>query len=178
MNNILKHIMVISIALLLFSSTKAQTPYIRLKDPKDTSVVMIKGLMSKYLLMNDPAFKWYASAHDGFRGDSVVVSNMSHGAGKVQLFVFGGTWCDDSQYILPRFFRLQELSGIPDSTISFFGVDRDKKTLAGISEAMQITNVPTFIVFKNGKEIGRVVEYGKTGKWDAELASIIQQAAN
>ena len=38
---------------------------------------------------------------------------------------------------------------------------------------MNITNVPTIIVMKNGKEIGRVVEYGKTGKWDKELAEIV-----
>jgi hypothetical protein len=33
--------------------------------------------------------------------------------------------------------------------------------------------VPTIIVYKNGKELGRVVEYGKYGVFDKELAEII-----
>jgi hypothetical protein len=28
---------------------------------------------------------------------------------------------------------------------------------------------------KEGKEKGRIVEYGKTGKWDEELASLLMQ---
>jgi hypothetical protein len=35
--------------------------------------------------------------------------------------------------------------------------------------------VPTIIVLKDGKELGRVVEYGNTGKWDRELADIINR---
>jgi len=27
---------------------------------------------------------------------------------------------------------------------------------------------------KDGKEVGRVVEYGKTGKWDTELGQILK----
>ena len=38
---------------------------------------------------------------------------------------------------------------------------------------MAVINVPTFIVMKNGKEIGRVVEYGKTGQWDKEIGEVI-----
>jgi hypothetical protein len=30
-------------------------------------------------------------------------------------------------------------------------------------------------VMKDNKEIGRVVEYGKTGKWDVELAEILKK---
>jgi hypothetical protein len=29
-------------------------------------------------------------------------------------------------------------------------------------------------VMKNGMEVGRVVEYGKTGKWDLELAELLK----
>ena len=65
-------------------------------------------------------------------------------------------------------------SGVPDSVISFFGVNRQKKSLGNIAEAFGITNVPTIIVMKDGKELGRVVEYGKTGKWDNELAELMK----
>jgi hypothetical protein len=33
--------------------------------------------------------------------------------------------------------------------------------------------VPTFIILQNGKEMGRVVEYGKTGNVEKELADIV-----
>ena len=47
------------------------------------------------------------------------------------------------------------------------------KTLGNIADAFKITNVPTIIVMKDGKEVGRVIEYGKTGKWDEELAELL-----
>ena len=76
---------------------------------------------------------------------------------------------------MPKFFKLQEKTGVPDNTITFFGVNRAKKSLGSISEAFNVTLVPTIIVMKDGKEIGRVVEYGKTGKWDKELATVLNQ---
>jgi hypothetical protein len=53
------------------------------------------------------------------------------------------------------------------------GVDRSKKTLSHLAEAMNIVDVPTIIVMKDGKEAGRVVEYGKYGLFDKELGEII-----
>ena len=31
----------------------------------------------------------------------------------------------------------------------------------------------TFIVMKGGKEVGRVIEYGKNGRWDKEIGEIV-----
>ena len=68
---------------------------------------------------------------------------------------------------------LQEKSGLPVERISMISLDRDKKDPAHIAEALGVTLVPTIIVFKDGKEVGRVAEYGKTGKWDKEVADLI-----
>jgi hypothetical protein len=43
---------------------------------------------------------------------------------------------------------------------------------------MGVYNVPTMIVMKNGKEIGRVVEYGKYGIYDRELGEILTGKAS
>jgi thiol-disulfide isomerase/thioredoxin len=84
-----------------------------------------------------------------------------------------GTWCEDSHYIIPKFYTLTDAAGFSNDRITLIGVDRSKKTLSHLTEALNIKNVPTIMVMKNGKEIGRVVEYGKYGMFDKELAEII-----
>jgi thiol-disulfide isomerase/thioredoxin len=84
-----------------------------------------------------------------------------------------GTWCDDSRFIVPKFYSLLDAAGFPQDKVSLIGVDRSKKTLSHLAEALNIENVPTIIVMNNGKEIGRVVEYGKYGAFDKELGEII-----
>ena len=132
-------------------------------------------MINKYLVQNDTSFRWYNTNQKFYAPDSSTLNAFGRTRGKLQFVLFGGTWCEDTQFILPQFFKLQEMSGVPDSVVTFFGVNRDKKSLANIADAFGIINVPTIIVMKNGKELGRVVEYGKTGKWDKELAEIIKQ---
>ena len=165
-------ILVLSFIFSGLSLLNAQTPYTSMVD--DKKVTILNGIITKYILQNDPSFNWYNSSSSGYTPDIRIVNAMEAAKGKVQFILFGGTWCEDTQFILPKFFKLQEQSGIPDESISFFGVDREKKTLSNFADAFKITNVPTIIVMKDGKEIGRIVEYGKTGKWDEELAAMLK----
>lgn len=153
---------------------KAQTPYTSSPDEKHPDVTVLRGIITKYALINNPAFSWYASNQGYYDPPIDVVNAMEAAKGKVQFVLFGGTWCEDTQFVLPKFFKLQEQSGFPDSCISFFAVNRAKQTLGSIAAAFNVVNVPTIIVMKDGKEVGRVVEYGKTGKWDAEMAELLK----
>ena len=165
------------LALLFFmyatSGLFAQAQYEASQDPKHPEVKIIRGLVNKYQIQNDTAFKWYSPGQGGYNPDTATLNAFERAKGKYQFVLFGGTWCEDTQFILPKFFKLQEKSGFPDDAITMFGVNREKTSLGNIAKAFNVTLVPTFIVMKDGKEIGRVVEYGKTGKWDKELASIL-----
>ncbi|MGG9971027.1 thioredoxin family protein [Ferruginibacter sp. SUN002] len=165
-----------TLLILFFSHTIfAQVEYEISQDPKHPEVTIYRGTIDKYLLQNTPEFaKWYKQNQQGYAPDSAVLKSFEKAKDTIQFVIFGGTWCDDTQYILPKFFKLQEMSGIPDSSITLFGVNRKKVALGHIAEAFNITAVPTIIIMKEGKEMGRVVEYGKTGKWDKELAEIIR----
>lgn len=169
------HILLSGILVMLTVAGFSQTPYESNTDPNHPERKILKGIINKNLIKNDTAYKWYAANQKGYTNpDTAIVGKLQRG-NSVKYIVFGGTWCEDTQYILPRFFTLQDKAGITDDRITFFGVDRTKQTLGNIASALNITNVPTIIVMKDGKELGRVVEYGKTGKWDKELADIVAQ---
>ena len=153
----------------------AQSGFEISKDPENPTNHMLVGTISKQLIKNDTAYKWYVANQQSYKPDTGIIKSFAKiKAANIQLVIFGGTWCEDTQSILPKFFKIQEASGVPDENITLLGVNRKKVTLGHIAEAFAITNVPTIIVMKNGKELGRVVEYGKTGKWDKELADIIK----
>lgn len=136
---------------------------------------VLKGFVSRQELASDTAFKWFAENAKGFAPNAEAVQAFARQKDSVNIIAFGGTWCDDTKYLLPKFFALTDAAGIPQERITLLGVDRDKKTIQHLSEAFGIVNVPTFIIMKNGREIGRVVEYGKTGQVDKELGEILKR---
>jgi Thioredoxin len=148
----------------------AQTQYEISNEGQDK---ILKGIISRDLLANDTSFKWYRQNQVGYKPNEIAKTALQKNAPALQLIIFGGTWCDDTKYILPRLFALTDAATFSQDRITLIGVDRNKKTISHLAEALGIVNVPTIIVMKEGKEIGRVVEYGKTGVWDKELADIL-----
>ena len=132
-----------------------------------------KGIISREVLLSDTSFRWYQESLKGYIPNAIAVSGLKKQADSIQLLTFMGTWCEDSQFIIPKFFALLDAAGFPAERVTLIGVDRKKKTLSHLCEALNIKNVPTIIVLKNGKEVGRVVEYGKYGLFDKELGEII-----
>ncbi len=155
-------------------TAQAQSTYTTIEDPNNKTGFIYNGLISKYALQNQPAFTWYNTNQQAYTAPASLMDGMKATKDQVTYMIFGGTWCGDTQFILPKFFKAQEEAGVADSKISFIGVDRQKKSIGNVASVFGITNVPTIIVLKNGKEVGRVVEYGTTGKWDEELAGLLK----
>ena len=169
----MKKLLILSFVAIGFLTANAQTPYTISVDKNN--VTILNGIIQKKDITTNAAFtSWYSGNQTGYKIDTSITNAMANAKNKVQYVVFGGTWCEDTQFILPKFFKLQEMSGLSENNISLYAVDRSKKTLGNIADAFKITNVPTIIVMKDGKEVGRGVEYGKTGKWDTELGQLLK----
>jgi len=159
--------------LLVTNFTQAQIHNYEIsKDPENGEKVL-KGLLSRADIENDTAFKWFGNNMKLGQVNADAVAAFKKHANDIQLIVFGGTWCEDTQNLLPVFYKLIDKSGFPDSSITLIGVDRPKTTLYNLHKAFNATKAPTFIVMKDGKEIGRVEEYGKYGQIDKELGEIV-----
>lgn len=164
----------IFLAALLFSFAfaNAQMPEVS-RDANGSKT--IKGFLTHEQLATDTAFSWFVKNQTMFPPDETLVSALKKHKDSIHILAFGGTWCEDTQMVLPQFFANVKEAGFPDDHITLLGVDRDKKTLHHLSEAFNVTLVPTFIVMKDGKEVGRVVEYGQTGLPVKELGEIISK---
>lgn len=175
----MKKFLVIFVIILAFNFTQfaqaqTQNQYVILKDSAHDNAKMLKGIIDKNDLTSDTLFKWYAESQRIYpHPDTSAVNAFRNNKDEISFIIFGGTWCEDTHFVLPKFYKIQEASDFPENRITVFAVDRTKKTTGNIAQAMNITNVPTIIVMKNGKESGRVVEYGKTGHWEKELTDII-----
>lgn len=134
---------------------------------------ILKGFITKQELATDTAFTWFAQNQQGYIPNANTLEALKANRDSINIIAFGGTWCGDTQYILPKFFALTDAAGISPDRITLLGVDHNKKTIQHLSEAFNITNVPTIIVFKNGKEVGRVVEYGHSGMFDKDLGELL-----
>jgi hypothetical protein len=83
---------------------------------------------------------------------------LSPGAGDINVTLIMGTWCDDSKEQVPRFYKILDMLQFDYSKLSLICVDR-KKSAPDIDLAgMNIKLVPTFIFYRNYKEIGRITE--------------------
>ena len=160
-------------ALLSSATLVAQNQYqVLVERPNEKTY---KGIISREVLTGDTSFtQWYVPNKKAYTPNEAAREGLVKNKDSVQLLVFMGTWCEDSQFIIPKLFALTEATGFSDDRVTLIGVDRQKKTLSHLSEALNVTNVPTIIVMKKGKEVGRVVEYGKSGTFDKDLGEILK----
>jgi thiol-disulfide isomerase/thioredoxin len=168
-----KYLLIIA-AFFTVGMASAQTPEVT-KEADGTKI--LKGFMTKQQLAGDTSFAWYAQNRQGYTPYPAALQSFKTAKDSIYILAFGGTWCSDTKFLLPKFYALAEAAGLAENRITLLGVDRAKTTVYGLEKAFNVTHVPTFIVLKDGKEIGRVVEYGKYGMVDKELGEIVSGGA-
>jgi thiol-disulfide isomerase/thioredoxin len=106
--------------------------------------------------------------------DPAAIAAIKSNAKDVTVLLILATWCPDSKRELPRYFAVMDAAGVADSTLTMVGVDRTKKDTEGLTDKWGVTRVPTFVFFRSGQEIGRVVERVPAGSTlEAEIATLL-----
>ena len=81
----------------------------------------------------------------------------------LKIDVYLGLWCPDSRNNLPPFIKILDrlAAGVP---VRYFGVPRKpSRDVKYYVVDMAVERVPSFIFYRDGKEIGRIIENPKTG---------------
>jgi tetratricopeptide (TPR) repeat protein len=92
--------------------------------------------------------------------------------------VFLGSWCGDSKREVPHMIKILQKAGIDTARLSSFllitAPAHTNKVRSTRKEGKNIHHVPTFIVYDDTKEIGRIVE-SPVISLEKDLLAILQQ---
>jgi thiol-disulfide isomerase/thioredoxin len=170
----MKYFFVVLAMTVLLTSLQAQPHFETLTErPQEKS---LKGFLDRATLQADSSFKWFTENYSAYSPHKEGLASFKQHKDSVQLLVFMGTWCEDSHFIIPRLYAMIDAAGFNEKQLTLMGADRSKQSWGGIMEALSVKNVPTIIVYHQGKELGRIIEYGKYGQFDREMGEIIKGA--
>jgi thiol-disulfide isomerase/thioredoxin len=119
------------------------------------------GFADKESFNQAPYKAWFDQKFDTYNPDKATIESLKKSLKGVTIKGFMGTWCGDSKRETPRFFKILEQAGFKMKNLELVTVNRAKKTPDNLQEGLNIFKVPTFIFYKNDKEIGRYVEYAR-----------------
>lgn len=119
------------------------------------------GITAKTDFDQQPYANWFNSYYTNYTVDQKTTKKLIKALKNVTIKAFMGTWCGDSKRETPRFYKILEAAKFDLKDLEMITVNRGKKTPDNLQKGLNIFRVPTFIFYKDGKEIGRYVEYAR-----------------
>lgn len=135
------------------------------------------GKVERKILFSSRNKETFLPEYENYQPDQDAVKFIKSKRNKVKIKIVMGFWCDDSKKYVPQMLKvLDEASWDVESDdhLKIFGVDENKWAGFEGFKALSITNVPTFIVYYDDREIGRIVETPKVSV-EKDLAEILKQ---
>lgn len=150
----MKKIVYLFVALLIISC--ASTPKNLATKNENGNLV---GIATKKDFQQEPyGSDWFNDFYSYYETDKGTVEKLKPYLKDIKIKGFMGTWCGDSKREIPNFYKILDEAEFDYKNLELVTVNRQKKA-NGLEEGFNVIRIPTFIFYKDGKEIGRFVEH-------------------
>ncbi len=159
----MKRTVILSILLLNLHFSFSQTVKKLSTDKKGNELLL--GKITKSDLTNNTFNTWFSKNHNDYLVNKSIIKQLKDSLNQYEIKAFLGTWCGDSKKEVPRLYKVLEAAKFPEEQLQVIAVNRTKEAYKqspnGEEKGLNIHRVPTFIFYKNGKEVNRIVEHPK-----------------
>ncbi len=100
----------------------------------------------------------FDGTYNDYQPDMEIIFGMMPQMQDVDIVITLGTWCGDSKQHVPSFLRILKELNFESSRLTMIGLDRSFNGGEAGVRPYQTEKVPTFIFFRNGIELGRIIE--------------------
>ena len=123
-------------------------------------------------------FSWFHKNYDEYITNDKIINLLKDSLKNYSIKAFYGTWCGDSKSELPRFYKVIDEIGFDKNQLEMIAVDRMpeayKTSPNGEEKGLNIHRVPTFVFYKNNKEIARIIEHPKQD-FERDILTIVER---
>jgi len=126
-------------------------------DDKSGKPILI-GICDREAFSDSNFALWFNSGHKLYSPEEAIIDSIRNHNSEFTITIVMGTWCSDSRREVPNFYKLLDMLKFPENKITLINIDRKKDAIYTDISKLNIELVPTFIIYKNGKEIGRIIE--------------------
>lgn len=144
--------------LLLFSAAATAQETAKLSVDEKSGKPMLLGIHSREALADTNFAWWFNSEYENYEPKTAELSEVKDDLLNSKIKIVLGTWCSDSRREVPRFLKILDSMNYDMNRLEMIFVDREKKSPEGGIDTLGIELVPTFIISRSGKELGRIVE--------------------
>ncbi|HNQ59031.1 MAG TPA: hypothetical protein PK028_00085 [Bacteroidales bacterium] len=167
----------LSLILLMLMSCKHEKVYNQIVKDETTGKDIYVGYVNVEGLKTEIFKDFYNNGLYNYEPNDSLVQALKPYLDDVTFRVIMGTWCTDTQEEIPRLLHVlytAEYDPLNPEKFEMICVDRNKKAGNINVKKYNIEKIPTIILYKNGKEIGRIVERF-TKRPEADLLDIVKQ---
>lgn len=121
------------------------------------------GKINKDGLTSEHYNSWFSKNYEDYKLDKATIEAIKSKLNQYQITLFMGTWCGDSKQEVPRFYKILEACNFPEEQLTVIALSKKpymyKQSPNHYEAGLNIHRVPTFIFYKNRKEVNRIVEH-------------------
>ncbi|MES2003904.1 MAG: hypothetical protein V4450_05240 [Bacteroidota bacterium] len=157
----------------------AVTPVVNTEIKNESGQTILAGHASLSALQL-PAYKsWFDNSYNSYATDAAVAAQLKPLLQNKRMDVFLGSWCGDSKREVPHMIKLLQAAGMDTAKLSLIFVDNSttnyKQSPQHEEKGLGIHHVPTFILYDERKELGRIIE-SPVVSLEKDLLAILQQS--
>ena len=153
-------IIIIALSFISLTGMTQKINQIKIDDRVERSILI--GKVTLVGLNDTLCADWFKPEYKAYESDATILSHLNNkDLSELKMTLVLGTWCNDSHIQVPRMIKLLEELKFPMSSLEIFAMDTYKKAPGVDIKAIDVKRVPTLIVYKAEKELGRIIERPK-----------------
>lgn len=142
----------------------------------DNGNQLLLGKINKEGLTTQAFNTWFSKNYNSYITNKGIAKSLKDSLNQYEIKIFLGTWCGDSKREVPKFYKVLDAAKYPENQLTVIAVNKTteayKQSPNGEEKGLNIHRVPTFIFYKNGKEVNRIVEHPRE-TFELDIQNII-----